>query len=71
MPTWFKRWRTSWLRMEIARGPGTLGSLDVPEFDCKIPSKIKWYLTRAIRHSPLGVRSVGPVGDFLECIVYL
>ena len=38
-------------------------------------SKIKWNLTngptfvscdRAIRYSGLGVRSVGPVGDFLE-----
>ena len=47
-------------------------------WDCKlaiIPSKIEWDLTngprsvscdRAIRYSGLGVRSVGPVGDFLE-----
>ena len=41
------------------------------------PSNIKWDLTngprsvscdRAIRYSGLGVRSVGPVGDFLETI---
>ena len=26
-------------------------------------------VARAIRYSGLGVRSVGPVGDFLECVV--
>ena len=44
-------------------------------FICWIPSKIEWDLTngprpvscdRAIRYSGLGVRSVGPVGDFLD-----
>ena len=38
-------------------------------FPCRVPSKIEWDLTNgppSIRYTGLGVRSVGPVGDFLE-----
>ena len=30
------------------------------------PSKVKWDLTNAVKYSGLGVRSLGPVGDFLD-----
>ena len=49
-------------------------SSEISDICCYVPSKIEWDLTngppkevaRAIRYSGLGVRSVGPVGDFLD-----
>ena len=56
------------------RDKKTVDAMGIDIRSCLYPSKIEWGLTngplkevaRAIRFSGLGVRSVGPVGDFLD-----